>query len=92
MNPTWMDNIGSTGSGKSGIFRSTTLSLTITGVTCYQAGDWTYTVENYLGSNKAEVLMFSYRLPQGHHAKFISSAALHNNVKLTGHNKSHYTP
>ena len=59
-NPTptisWMDNNGTTVSDGTGISGSTTISLTITGVTRYQAGNWTYTAENYLGSNKAEVL------------------------------------
>ena len=60
----WMDNNGTTVSDGTGISGSTTLSLAITGVTHYQAGNWTCTVENYLASNKAEALMFNYRLPQ----------------------------
>ena len=49
-NPTptisWMDNNGTTVSDGTGISGATTLSLTVSGVTNYQAGNWTCTAEN----------------------------------------------
>ena len=45
----WMDNNGTTVSDGTGISGSTTLSLTITGITRYQAGNWTCAVENSPG-------------------------------------------
>ena len=49
-NPTptisWMDNNGSTVSNGTSISGATTLSLTVSGVTRYQAGNWTCTVAN----------------------------------------------
>ena len=58
-NPTptisWMDNNGTTVSGGTGISGSTTLSLTISSVTCYQAGNWTCTAENSPGGTPRNV-------------------------------------
>ena len=55
-NPTptisWMDNNGTTVSDGTGISRSTTLSLTIAGVTRYQAGNWTCTGVNSPGGTQ----------------------------------------
>ena len=52
-NPTptisWMDDNGTTVSDGTGISGSTTLSLTISSVTRYQAGNWTCTAENSPG-------------------------------------------
>ena len=52
-NPTptnsWMNNNVTTVSDGTGISGSTTLSLTISGVTRYQAGNWTCTAENSPG-------------------------------------------
>ena len=52
-NPTptisWMDNNGTTVSDRTGISGSTTLSLMVSSVTCYQAGNWTCTAENTPG-------------------------------------------
>ena len=45
----WLDNYGSIVSGGVGVSGSTTLSLTITSVTRYQAGSWTCTAENLPG-------------------------------------------
>ena len=41
-----MDNNGTTVSDGTGISGATTLSLTVSGVTNYQAGNWTCTAEN----------------------------------------------
>ena len=58
-NPTptisWMDNNGSTVSDRTGISGSTTLSLTVSGVTRYQAGNWTCTVQNSPGGTPCSV-------------------------------------
>ena len=52
-NPTptisWMDNNGTTASNRTGISGSTTFSLRVSGVTRYQAGNWTCTAENSPG-------------------------------------------
>ena len=44
----WMDNNGTTVSDGTGISGSTTLRLTVSGVTRHQAGNWTCTAENSL--------------------------------------------
>ena len=44
----WMDNNGTTVSDGTGISGLTTLRLTVSGVTRYQAGNWTCTAENSL--------------------------------------------
>ena len=51
----WMDNSGTTVSDGTGISGSTTLSLTITGVTRSQAGNWTCTAENSPGGTPRSV-------------------------------------
>ena len=51
----WIDNNGSTVSDGTGISGSTTLSLTITGVTHYQAGNWMCTVQNSPGGTPHSV-------------------------------------
>ena len=55
-NPTptisWMDNNGTTASDGTGISGATTLSLTVSGVTRYQAGNWTCTAENSLDNTR----------------------------------------
>ena len=60
-NPTptisWMDNNGRTVSYGTGISGSTTLSLTISGVTRYQAGNWTCTAENSHGSTMRRIIL-----------------------------------
>ena len=52
-NPTptisWLDNNGSIVSDRTGISGAITLSLTVSGVTRYQAGNWTCTVANSPG-------------------------------------------
>ena len=49
-NPTptisWLDNNGSIVSDRTGISGAITLSLTVSGVTRYQVGNWTCTAEN----------------------------------------------
>ena len=45
----WLDNYGTTVSGGAGVSGSTTVSLTVSGVTRYQAGNWTCTAENSPG-------------------------------------------
>ena len=60
-NPTptilWVDNNGTTVSDGTGISGSTSLSLTITGVTHYQAGNWTCTAENSHGSTTRRIIL-----------------------------------
>ena len=55
-NPTptisWMDNNGTTVSDGTDISGATTLSLTVSGVTRYRAGNWTCTAENSPGSTQ----------------------------------------
>jgi len=51
----WLDNNGSTVSSGTSISGATTLSLTISGVTHYQAGNWTCTVENSPGGARRSV-------------------------------------
>ena len=58
-NPTptisWMDNNGSTVSNGTSISGATTLSLTVSSVTRYQAGSWTCTVANSPGGTRRSV-------------------------------------
>ena len=60
-NPTptisWIDNNGSTVSDGTGISGSTTLSLTVSSVTHYQAGNWTCTAENSHGSTTRQIIL-----------------------------------
>ena len=51
----WMDNNGTTVSDGTGISGSTTLSLTVSSVTRYQAGNWTCTAENSLDSAPRQI-------------------------------------
>ena len=51
----WLDNYGRIVSGAVGVSGSTTLSLTITDVTRYQAGNWTCTAENSPGGTPRNV-------------------------------------
>ena len=51
----WMDDNGTTVSDGTGISGSTTLRLTVSGVTHYQAGNWTCTAENTLGTAERQI-------------------------------------
>ena len=51
----WLDNNGTTVSDGTDISGATTLSLTVSGVTRYQAGNWTCTVENSPGGSPCTV-------------------------------------
>ena len=51
----WIDNNGTTVSNGTSISGATTLSLTVSGVTRYQAGNWTCTVENSPGGTRRSV-------------------------------------
>ena len=48
----WMDNNGTTVSDGTDISGATTLTLTVSGVTRYQAGNWTCTAENSPGGTR----------------------------------------